>query len=83
MVTDLWPCPRCGRWVDVSFPSGEPVVRIYAARFFHAPRLDGAAIPEPAGNAQALICLRCDMSVWPFVEDALPRKRWVEGPDGC
>ena len=68
-------CPRCGRDVDDSYPSGEPTVTLSAGRFFHVRRRDATATTEPAGSAVTTVCLRCDITLWPALQDVLPRKR--------
>ena len=68
-------CPRCGRDVDDSYPSGEATVTLAAERYFHVRRKDATATTEPAGHAVTTVCLRCDTTLWPALQDVLPRKR--------
>ena len=53
------------RDVDVAYPAGEPLVQLTAGRFFFAPRPGVTQSMEPAGSTQALVCLRCDVTLWP------------------
>jgi hypothetical protein len=79
---DAWRCPRCGRDVDVSWASGEPLVMLFATRFFHPPSRGVTQSMEPAGDAHAQICLRCDVEVWPALRALLAVPRVAPAEDG-
>ena len=80
-MSDRFRCPRCGRDVPVTYPDGEPLVTLTALRFFHLRRPSAPSTSEPAGVLVTTVCLRCDMGLWPALQQVLPRKREAPGGD--
>lgn len=73
-MAEVFRCPRCGRDVPVTYPDGEPLVTLTAQRYFHQRRAHATSTTEPAGALVTTVCLRCDMVLWPALQEVLPRK---------
>ena len=66
-------CPRCGRWLTTAWPSGQAVVTLRLERYFHVGRPDASKTYEPAGLADATLCLVCADALWNQIREWLPR----------
>jgi hypothetical protein len=73
-------CPRCERWFVTAWPSGQAVVTLRLERYFHVGRPDASKTYEPAGLADATLCLSCADALWNQIREFLPRL--VREPSG-
>jgi hypothetical protein len=69
-------CPGCNRDIDITWPSGDPIISISTQRTFHVTTAPGTQTSEPAGWIEHRMCLPCSDALWRDLKQLLRGRGW-------